>query len=180
MGDNELFALIIEIIDAQKSVINLPDLEVLQNYQPLQQGALSGPAAYLAKLPGDRRYGSPYRNDTWNADDEIMVHTETQQYESTFQLEALVTQNPETPELPTASDVANRLAYALQSDYAIDTFNAANVGLLRVTDIRNLPFKNDRDQFQFAPSFDFVLTHKQTFVTESPVVTIYDADVIPV
>ncbi len=180
MKDNELFALIIAVIDAQKTVIDLADLEVLQSYQPLQQGALTGPAAYLAKLPGDHRYGSPYRNDTWNADDEIMVHTETQIYESTFQLEALVTQNPATPELPTASDVANRLAYALQSDYAITAFNAVNVGVLRVTEVRNLPFKNDRDQFQFAPSFDFVLTHRQTFITESPIITIYDAEILPV
>lgn len=93
----------------------------------------------------------------------------TQQYETTFQIMALSTQYPETPNAYTASDIVNAVAYCLQCDSAIETLENQGVGVLRVTDVRNPPFIDDRDRYEFGPSFDFTLTHKQIITNTIPV-----------
>lgn len=105
-----------------------------------------------------------------------MVHTETQNYETTFQLSALATQNPATPSQYTASDLVNLCAYILQSNTAIATFEAQNVGILRVTEVRNPYFMDDRDQWEASPSFDFTLTHQQAITTSTPIVSDFTLD----
>jgi hypothetical protein len=99
-----------------------------------------------------------------------MVHTEEQQYETTFQLSALATQNPATPTQYTASDICNLCAAILQSSVAIQTFEANQVGIERVTDVRNPYFDDDRQQNEASPSFDYCLTHKQIIVSTTPVI----------
>lgn len=98
-----------------------------------------------------------------------MIHTETCQYETTFQLSALATQNPSSTTQKTASDLLNYAAYALQSAAAVQKFEDEGVGILDVREVRNTPFKDDRDQFEYGPSFDFVMTHKQTIIATTPV-----------
>jgi hypothetical protein len=100
-----------------------------------------------------------------------MVHTEEQQYETTFQLSALATQNPATPTQYTASDICNLCAAILQSSVAIQTFEANGVGIERVTDVRNPYFDDDRQQNSASPSFDYCLTHKQTIKSTTPIIS---------
>lgn len=98
-----------------------------------------------------------------------MIHKEVSQYETTFQLSALSTQSPDTPDQKTASDLLNYARYVLQSQMSIATFEAQGVGILKIAPVSNTPFMDDRDQFEYSPSFDFVMTHKQTIVTTTPV-----------
>lgn len=98
-----------------------------------------------------------------------MIHREVCQYETTYQLSALATQNPANQTQKTASDMLNYAAYVLQSQPAIATFEDQGVGVLAVKDVRNTPFKDDRDQFEYGPSFDFVMTHKQDILATTPI-----------
>lgn len=99
------------------------------------------------------------------------VYTEVQQKSSLFQIMALATQDPAATESLTASDIANLACYVMQSVQAIQTLEAQGVGILRIPQVRNPYFSDDRERYEAAPSFDFTLTHKQTIITTIPIVT---------
>lgn len=105
-----------------------------------------------------------------------MVHTETQNYESTFQLSALVKPNPSATNQMTASDIVNACAAVLNSVAAITLFEAQNVGIERITEIRNPFFMDDYDQWEASPNFDFVLAHQQIITTSTPIVSDFELD----
>ena len=140
-------------------------LQVKQGAQPRQQGTPTGPVIFMTKLP-DYRYGSRGVEDRWDEDEEKQFHTETQQYESTFQLNCLSPQDPDNDAQPTQSDILNYAAYIMQSQATIARLQAQGIGVERVTQVRNMPFQDERDRYEFSPSFDFVLTHKQIVTTE--------------
>jgi hypothetical protein len=170
---------------------------VLQAYQPTMQGVNTAPALYIHKI-GDRRVGSPRRNSKWvttysqlatesgigiaadGTQQSSMVHTETQRYETTFQLSALATQDPSTPMQLTASDLVNFAAAVVQSDAFIEAIEAQGVGVLKIFDIRNPYFTDDRGQFEASPSFDFVLCHNQTLISQVPVLISETFKIYPV
>lgn len=109
-----------------------------------------------------------------------MVHIESQQYESTFQISTLATQNPKTPTQYTASDIANFCAAIMQSSVTLATLLENNVGIERITEVRNPYFKDDRARNEASPSFDFVLTHKQIITTTTPIISATEFDVYEV
>lgn len=176
MNDNDLIRLFRPIIVDQLASRNYVGVVVKQNNQPTQQGVNTGPTVYFSKI-GDKRYGSPGKHDVWDSDLETMVHTEVEQYETSFQISTMVRSLPTTPNQYTASDLCNEVSAIMQSDYAISTLMESNVGLLRVMDIRNIWYLDDRDQFQESPSFDFVLTHLQTRVSTDPVVELINLNI---
>ncbi len=100
-----------------------------------------------------------------------LIHTETEQYETTFQISALATQDPSNINSLTASDILNYIAGILQSRATIATFEAQGVGILNVQDVRNPYFKDDRDLNEASPNFDFTLTHKNAIVTTMPIIS---------
>lgn len=178
---------------------------VLQAYQPSMQGVSTAPALYIHKV-GDRRVGSPRRNSKWvttysqlatESDDGIatesgigvaadgtqqssMVHTETQRYETTFQISALATQDPSTPMQLTASDLVNFAAAIVQSNAFIEAIEAQGAGILKIFDVRNPYLTDDRGQFEANPSFDLCLTHNQTIISTVPVLISETFRIFPV
>ena len=133
MLDKPLITLIRNALIAGEAVANIAGLPIKQAFQPTQQGVNSEPTAYIFKI-SDKRYGFPYKADVWDANNQIMVHTELQQYETTFQISALSTQDPSDLTSYTASDILNSIAYILQSDTTIKTLQASDVGILRIMD----------------------------------------------
>lgn len=176
MTDNDLIKLFLPIIQNGLIADGYTGVVTKQANQPTQQGVNTGPTVYFYKI-SDHRYGFLRRDDVWNTDLMIMEHTESQQYETTFQISALVLQNPLNTNTYTASDLVNEVAAIMQSDKTRAILSAQNVGILRVTDIANPYFLDDRDQFEASPSFDFVLTHKQTRVTTDPVINSWELDI---
>jgi hypothetical protein len=169
MTDNQLIKLFRPIVVAGLAALGYSSVGVVQNNQPTVQGAATGPTVYFYKI-GDKRYGFLERSDAYNSEDNDFVHTETQKYETTFQVSALVRQDPAVTTSYTASDLVNAVAMILASDAARETMLAAGVGILRVMDVRNPYFLDDHDQFEASPSFDFVLTYDRTIQTTVPVV----------
>lgn len=168
MLDNELIALIRGILIAQEAAAGIPGTPIKQAFQPTQQGANKEPSAYF-HIVGHRRIGSPYRADVWDTEDEVERHTELQAYETDFQISALSTQDPANTSQYTAGDILNLISYILQSSATITALRAQEVGILRVRDVRNPKFIDDRERFEAHPNLDFTLTHKQIVTTEIPV-----------
>lgn len=173
MNDNDLIKAIISIVKAGLIGLGYSDIIVKQSYQPTSQGAETGKTAYLFKL-FDRRFGHVGRKDVWDQDTEKMIHTESQWYETTFQISTLVIQNPYNTNSLTSSDLANIICSILQSDFALNSFREQNIGVLRVTEVRNPYFVDDKDRNEASPSFDFILTHERVVTSENPVIVTED------
>ena len=175
MTDNDLIKLFLPIINQGLITDGFMGVTVKQANQPTQQGINTNPAVYFYKI-GNRRYGFLGRHNVWDEIAGEMRHEEIQYYETTFQISALVLQNVHNTNNYTASDLVNEVASIMQSDNARATMMQSNVGILRVTDVVNPYFMDDRDQFEASPSFDFTLTYKQTRLSTVPVIE--DVDLI--
>lgn len=173
MRDNDLIRVFLPIISGGLTSAGMTEVKVKQANQPTQQGANTAPTVYFTKL-FDKRYGFVRMKDTWDVDLGTMLHEEVQQYETTFQINALVRQSPTTPNQYTASDLVNEVASILQSESSIVALRESDVGILRITEVRNPYLPDDRDQFESSPSFDFVLTHEQRRTKINPVIDSYN------
>lgn len=179
MFDNQLIALIISTIIAGEATAGIPGTPIKQAFQPTQQGVNTQPTAYLHKI-GDKRYGSPARRDELNEQTNKLMHIETQQYESSFQISTLATQNPATPAQYTASDILNLIAYILQSTATIASLEAQGVGIYRVQQVSNPYFNDDRNRSEASPILEFTLTHKQIISSQMAQIAKYEAHVLTV
>lgn len=108
--------------------------------------------------------------------DPYMRHTERQWYETTFQISGLAIQDPADVDSLTASDIVNIGISVMQSDATRAALRAKNIGILRVEDVRNPYFVDDKGRFEASPSFDFTLTHEQVIISESPIVQSFEAN----
>lgn len=169
MTDNQLIQLFLPIIQNGLIADGFTNVVTKQANQPTIQGANSGPTVYFFKVDS-KRYGFLGRLNKWDSNLAQMVHTESQYYETRFQISSWVRQSPLTPNQYTASDLVNEVASIMQSDNTLKILNDSGVGILRISDLTNLYFVDDRDQFEASPSFDFILTSQATRVTTNPVI----------
>lgn len=176
MNDKQLAALFMaQLLPAIQAASGLAGVKLARNFQPRQQGANNSPYVYFFKI-GDHRYGHPEKKDVWNATAGTFDHIEIQQYESTYQFSAWVPQDPKDVTGLTESDILNTVSGIIQSDLILAAFRVQEVGILRVTDVRNPYIVDDRDRFEAVPSFDVILTHKRTSVSTIPAVVTYEAN----
>ncbi len=173
--DNTLIQLFLPIIQSGLVADGFNNVIVQQANQPTQQGIPTGPTVYFYKLH-DKRFGYLGRLDKWVSS---MVHTESQYYETTYRVQALVLQNVRNPGY-TAADLANEVACIMQSDTTRATLNAQGVGILRVMDISNPYFTDDRDNFEALPSFEFTLLYLNDRISTTPIVDSYQPGIYPV
>ena len=203
MMDNQLIKLFLPIITAGLTADGFTQVTVQQMDQPTQQGIPSGPTVYFQKI-NDHRYGWGGRHAKWDPLSSTMKNYEIQWHETTFQVSALVVPVPvmgvtflesedglqlisetgdtlisETvPDPYTAADLANEVASILQSEQAQVTLMAQNVGILRVQNLNNPYFQDDRDQFEATPSFDFILTHLETRISIVPIASPFVVNIV--
>ena len=176
MNDKQLAALFMaQLLPAMQATSGLAGVKLARNYQQRQQGASNSPYVYFVKT-GDHRHGHPAKTEAYNSASGNFTHTESQQYETTYQFSAWVPQDPKDVTGLTESDILNVVSGIMQSDAILAAFRAEGVGVLRVTDVRNPYIADDRDQFEAVPSFDVVLTHKRTSVSTIPAVVTYEAN----
>jgi hypothetical protein len=173
MLDNPLITLLIAAITAGEVAAGIEGLPIAQAFQPTQEGVPTEPSAFLHKV-FDHPLGMPERSDVWDSEAETIAHTETQRYETTFQISTLATQDPNAVDSQTqytASDILNLVRYILQNSTTIATLQAQNVGILKIDQVRNTPFVDDRGRHEFSPSLDFVIEHVQTITSVAPIVS---------
>ena len=176
--DNSLVQLFVPIIENGLLADAFTDVVVQSAQQPTQQGIPTAPTVYFYKTH-NRRYGFLGRYDLWDELSTTMVHTERQYFETTFRIQTLVLQNPKSPTY-TASELANEVAAIMQSDRTLAILNAQGVGILRVTDVSNPYFTDDRSNFEALPSFDFTLTYLNARLSETPIIDSFESGIYPV
>jgi hypothetical protein len=173
--DNTLIQLFIPIIQNELLIDGFDNVVVQQANQPTQQGIPTAPTVYFYKTH-TRRYGFLGRHDNWDGLSNRMVHNERQYYETTFRFQFLVLQNVKMPAY-TAADLADEVASILQSDKTLAILNAQKVGVLRITDIVNPYFTDDRDNFEALPSFDFVMLYLNDRISANPIVDSFESGI---
>jgi len=169
MLDNPLITLLIATIIAGEAVAGIAGTPIQQAFQPTQQGVPFEPYAFMYKVD-DKPLGHTERSDKYNSDTGIIVHTETQDYETRMQISALSIQDPDNQTQYTASDILNLIRSILQSDATIQTLEQQGVGMLRVEQVRNASFNNDFGRNEYSPSLDFIVQHKQIITSAAPIV----------
>lgn len=180
MTDNGLIQLFLPLIKAGLTADGFINVVTVAANQPTQQGINTAPTVYFYKIDNQPR-GYPKWTDVWDEENSQMVHTESQYMECTFQISALVLQNPTTPNAYTASDLVNEVLAIMQSQNTVVTLNNSNVGILRVSTVTNVYFPDDRDQFEAHPSFEFTFIYQNDRVSTSPIITLpVRFDLVPV
>ena|ERR1700722_7123100 len=170
MLDNQLIKIFLPIIQNGLIDFGLTNVIVRQSNQPTQQGANSGQVVYFYKI-GDYRYGFPGYHTYFDLNNLLMKQTYLQHYETTWQINAMAIQDPSNVDSLTASDLVNIVSEILQQDSTVIQFANNDIGILRITDVRNPYFVDDKDNFEASPSFDFTLSHKQIKETIIPIIS---------
>jgi hypothetical protein len=179
LTDNALIQIFLPIINAALVIDGFTGVTVQQAAQPTMQGSPLAPTVYFYKV-GMKRYGYLGRNDKWDNVGDLMDHTESQFYESTWRIQVMVLQNPATPNQYTASDLADEVASIMQSSNTLDILNANGIGILRITDIVNPYFLDDRDNYEAIPSFDFTLVYENQRLSLDPIISQFTAGIYPI
>lgn len=173
MTDNQLIALLIQILSQGLIDDGYAGVSVIQAFQPTQQGVNIAPAIYLSKSD-DYLYGTKQSNYVFDPLDQLYVVTEIQRIETTFKFQALAIQNPVTPDAYTASDLVNEAGAIIRSQTTVDTLKPYGIGLLRSTAVSNAYDLDDKDQFEAAPAFNAVLVYDRTRIIKVPVIESID------
>jgi hypothetical protein len=179
MRDNALYDLLCQAALAGLKARGWPRVAVRQSFQPEQQGRASATTLYLTKI-ADRRHGSPAIRAVYDPEDGRIVRREIQVIESTFQITALISERkPRKNDQAeaTAADLLKTAAAILQGEDFRAAIFKEGVQVLRVQEIRNPPFSNDRDRFEFSPSFDAVFTHHDVFTARDPAIDRFDWEI---
>lgn len=146
-----------------------PDVQVKTAYQPTTVAMSSGPVVLMQTIL-DRRYGALLRYDD-PAGTGDMAHRETQWWETTMQIGVTARRDPQDPAfltLPSAMDICKQASDILQGDKGLSLLAVQRVRPLRITEIRQVRFINDSDQYEAMPSFDVVLVHPQVTTSTTP------------
>jgi hypothetical protein len=156
---------------------------VVQKNPPTQEGVPTAPTIFFEKLFDDV-YGWPALDYEHNvavppATQGTFTDTENQWCETTFQVSALVIQDPNDLTIPTASDVVNYVNRFLHTRASIEYFKGSSVSMLRVTKVRNPYFEDDRNTYEANPSFDITLCHQNSIQDTVPATNIVTGKAVP-
>lgn len=177
MLENTLYTLIRTTLLAELTGV-YAGVVVRPIYQPLTVGTPSTPQITMQNILPGRRYGAPRRDvvqpGTGVGD---MVNQTTQWWETTLQIGATARRDPTAANfltLPSAVDICKRASDILQGDTGLAALAAQRVRPLRITDVRNVQFVNESDQYEAMPSFDITLVYPQVVDSTTPPVETFE------
>lgn len=166
MRDNELFMLLQTEIVALAPLRGVTDSAVMLRYQPTQQGRPTGSTVWMTKGP-ERPFGTPLI--TYPGINE----REEQSMETTIQF-SVTRPSALKPADLTHGDILKRIRGVVQSRAFMRAILPAGASVLRVPDIRNTPFLNDRDEWEEGPMFDLIVKHSDVFINSVPEFSAYE------
>ena len=162
MNQKPLIALIRRELLAGLARYGITDIPVKQGYQPTTQGRVTR-CVYFWKLP-IATVGAQYRTHATDPGTLELRTKETQILASAFQVGALIPDDPSDDDQKTAEDITILCRQIVVSQPFGIAMKAANIGVRDVTPIRNPQFVNELSQYEYRPSFDFTVTHKQSII----------------
>lgn len=187
MTDAELAVILVAQVDsliaAEPTLAPLVSqgLSLGRAFQPRAQGVASGPRFFYF-VAGSRRVGFPDKRNVYipPTPPETEGHFELrqlQQYEVRYQFMALIPQSPEDQTALSEHDALCALADIMAGERFRLALRAQGVGMLRITDVRNPYFTDDKDRFAADPSFDIVLTYPRQRVEINAPISAYDLNI---
>jgi len=169
VNEYEQILLFRDILETELFELGLSDVTVQRFNQPLAQGANSGRSLYFSKI-ADTAYAFPGTTILGQPGD-ASGQTQTEMlYDTDWQVSALVKEIPGTTDI-TSGDLIAIARDILMFDASLKKFADAKTSLLRVESLRSPAFLDDFNQFEFAPSFDFVLRHARMYIKQIDFVT---------
>ena len=178
MTDNEVWVIITATLDQAivDSGLGASNVIFARAAQPRQEGAISQPALYCHRI-SSKRYGWQHRIDKYAQSSDDFDHQESVITESVYQVSSEVSEDPEDIGEITAFDIASRIALQLNTITVRKALLAQGISMIRIIDVRTPFFKNDSDQFEQEPSFDFTISYKQNTMSKVPAVTEYEGNI---
>lgn len=164
MNDNQVIIQLIGAIEAGLTLFNIENVEVLQGYQPTQQGIPEGDAIFIHKIPS-RHYGHPKEKNVYNQETGQFDQTREFIRLSKWQINARAQQRPDDIMGLTASDLVEAVADILNMQESRDSLSASGIGIERIAEIRIAYDGNEKERFEQEPSCDIVLNHKKTYTS---------------
>ncbi len=162
------------IVDLVNTKFN-QTIDFKAGFQPDKVGTNLGATAYWYSLP-TKRYGSPLRDSYWDNDNQVMRYTEKQTIETNLQINTLVKQDVNNLTI-TANDLANMVAFVMQSTDFLDILRSNNLCIYRITEVRNPYFNSDNDGYEDNPSFDVTFQHEQTITSDIPIIETFEENI---
>lgn len=162
MKQKALNALIRAQLLAGLARYGVPAIPVKQGFQPTTQGRVPRCVYYWAI--DDTPEGAQYTDHVTDPNTLQLTTAETQIWATSFQIGALIPDDPADDSQLTAKDVTTILRQIVVSQPFVAALTAQNIGVRRPTPIRNPQFLNEQNQFEYNPSFDFTVTHKQVII----------------
>lgn len=168
---NEALALMRSTLLSQFAIrhASLP-LQIKSLPQPMQAGPSSAPTAYL-NIVGNRPVGSPRIN--------VMQNTGKRRQIDSLEMTIQVTMrslSSTDPAALTSMDYATMLHSIMQGPGFIKAIQP-NATILRIADIRQVPFKDDSDQYANVPSFDIILKHQNVYEGGIRIAARFESDI---
>lgn len=179
MRDNSLYILLREFVMTKLAVRGIAGYDVVQNYQPTQQGRPID-AAIIIYRTFNKRYGHPQISQRYNTLSQAMERTEKIYMESTYKVTAIVPPQLEDMNAITQADAVAIAAAIMQSEDFITHLKQYDCGVLRITDMVNIQIENDQGQNEMNYSFDVIITHSDTFVDGVPIITEFDFSTVAI
>lgn len=162
MRQKELVALIRSQLLAGLARYGVTGIPVKQGYQPTTQGRVTKCVYFW--LLSDNPEGSQYRTPVTDPVTLQLTVKETQIIASSFQVGALIPDDINDDSQMTAKDITVICRQIVQSQPFVIAMSRQEVGVRRPTEIRNPQFVNEQSQYEYQPSFDFTVTHKQSIM----------------
>ena len=113
MNDTQIIIIVIGILRQALNGMGLNDVQILQDFQPTQQGIPESRVVYIHKLT-PKRYGHPGERPVYNSNTDVFDVTEEFWRVVPWQISTRAQQNPEDLTGLTASDLADTVADILQ------------------------------------------------------------------
>lgn len=175
MNDNDVWRALIAALRNGLDNQGLNAVLIKQAYQGKTIGANSADTIYLHKIPG-RRYGFQNTNKkTFNQGNDNFDVEESWRMESTFQLTPQINVDPADESALTSYDVANICTGILKSEEARKSLRDAGISIYRITEVRSIYAKDDRDEFDQDANFDFVLSYLSSINSTAEKATAVDS-----
>ncbi len=162
MNDLQVFILIKSIIDNFLVNQGVTGVSVKQNYQPTMQGTPEGPAVFVHSI-NTNRYGHAIEKNVYNETTELFDQSNEFWRRKSFQVMARVQLNPTDENQITAADLVNMVADSLNMSDTRQTLLSSDIGIERITQVREPYIVNEKERFESEPSFDFTLSYRKIY-----------------
>lgn len=156
MNEKLLFAALTEPLTGYLTTLQVTDFPFLKANQTEPQGRVER-AAYISRI-ATVPYGWQ-KHKTRQGDTSM-----EQNRQDTWQIQCYTPNDPANPTQQTATDLAELLRMLIQSPQYIAGLQAQGIGVQIPSAVRPLVFRNESDQYEDYPTFDFTVSYKSSII----------------